>query len=309
MLRTLTSAVAVTLFCAPAFSQELDYGAVGLGYSALDGDGVDFSSTMFEGQIEYSFNQFLLGGELRSQTIDSFGGEGTVTNFNGFVGYTPATEILVGVGIENLRLDDDEFSGYEVFAQYRTPAFGSAVVYTVPDMDNDDLSITSYFAQAVVSPSIKLGAIVDDFSSFDETLYYVSADYEQGSIAVRGYYNGLSNEDLALYGVRGTYAYSPMFDLTASIGGFQEILSEEGTTFTVGGSYAFTNSISIDASAGRFFVDDEDVNSFQIGLTYEVGARKRLDSEMTDAVRRDRNNGLDTFWPEVGLGGTGFPFL
>ena len=75
MLRTLTSAVALTLFCTPAFSQELDYGAVGLGYSALGGDGVDFSSTMFEGQIEYSFNQFLLGGELRSQTIDSFGGE------------------------------------------------------------------------------------------------------------------------------------------------------------------------------------------------------------------------------------------
>lgn len=313
MFRTMTSAIALTIVCAPAFSQELTYGSFGLSYSQLDRDGIDTSNTTLDGQIEYSYSQFLLGAELRNQALDSFGSGITITNLNGFVGYTPSAEILVGAGFKNLQIDfgggDDELSGYEVFAQYRTPVFGGAILYAVPDTDDDDFSVTSYFAEAEVSPGIKFGVVVDDFSEFDESIYYVSADYEQGPIAVRGYYNGISSEDFAIYGVRGTYAITPMIDVSASIGGFQEFLANEGTTFTVGGSYAFTNNISIDASIGRLTVDDEDLNSFQIGLTYEVGASKRLDRAMTNAVREDRNNGLDTVLPDLGFGGTGFSFF
>lgn len=312
MLRTMTAATALTIVCTPAFSQELTYGTVGLDYSQLSEDSVDISSTTLDGQIEYSYDQFLLGAGLKTNTSDGFGGDLTITSLNGFVGYTPTSEILVGAGISYIEVDTGggggDLSGFEVFAQYRTPAFGGAVLYVEPDTDESDFSIVSYFAEAEVSPGIKLGAIVDDFSEFDEAVYYISADYEQGPIAVRGYYNGVSGEDLAIYGVRGTYAVTPMIDVSASIGGFQEFLSDEGTTVTVGGSYAVSDSFSIDGSIGRLSAGDEDINSLQIGLTYEMGASKRLDVSMANAVRDDRNNGLGTVFPDFGFGGTSFPF-
>lgn len=313
MFRTMTSAIALTIVCSPAFSQELSYGSLGLNYSLLFEDGEDISKTSLDGQVEYSYSQFLLGAGLSNEASDGFGGDLTITNFDGFVGYAPTSEILVGAGFKNTQIDsgggDDELSGYEVFAQYRTPMFGGAILYSEPDTDSDNFSVTSYFAEAEVSPGVKFGAIVDDISEFDETIYYVSADYQQGPIAVRGYYNGVSNEDFAIYGVRGTYAVTPMIDVSASIGGFQEFLADEGTTFTVGGSYAVNESFNIDASIGRLSADDEDLNSFQISLTYEVGASKRLDHAMTNAVRDDRNTGLDAVLPNLGFGGTSFPFF
>jgi hypothetical protein len=307
----MTVVTALTMVCTPAFSQELTFGSVGLNYSQLSEGGQDISSTTLDGQIEYSYDQFLLGAGLRTQTSDGFGGDLTITGLTGFVGYAPTVEILVGAGISHIEVDSGggggDLSGFEVFAQYRTPMFGGAVSYTEPDTDEGDFSLTSYFAEAEVSPGIKLGAIVDDFSEFDEAVYYISADYEQGPIAVRGYYNGVSGEDFAIYGVRGTYAVTPMIDVSASIGGFQQFLSDEGTTVTVGGSYAVSDSFSIDGSIGRLSADDQDINSLRIGLTYEVGASKRLDVSMANAVRDDRTNGLDAVFPDLGFGGTSFP--
>jgi hypothetical protein len=314
MFRTMTAAAALTIVCAPAFSQELSYGSVDLNYSQLSGDGIDLSNTTFGGEVEYSYGQFLLGAGLQTQLFNGSGGdEITITGLNGFVAYAPTTEILVGAGISHAEVDTGgsggDLSGFEVFAQYRTPTMGAAILYSEPDTDSDDFSITSYFAEAEVSPGVKLGAIVDDFSEFDEAIYYISADYEQGPIAVRGFYNGVTGEDFAIYGVRGTYAVTPMIDVSASIGGFQDYLADEGTTLTVGGSYAVSNDFSIDASIGRLAASDEDVNSFQISLTYEVGASKRLDVGMANAVRDDRNNGLNAAFPNMGFGGTSFPAL
>ena len=72
MFRTMTSVCALTLACAPAFAQELTYGAFGVNYSEISDDGTDFSSTRFDGDIEYSFGQVLLGAKFEIQNLDTF---------------------------------------------------------------------------------------------------------------------------------------------------------------------------------------------------------------------------------------------
>jgi hypothetical protein len=60
---------------------------------------------------------------------------------------------------------------------------------------------------------------------------------------------------------------------------------------------------------GRLSIEDDDLDILQIGLTYEFGAPTRLDTKMTNAIREDRQNGLNALLPDVGIGGTGFGLL
>ncbi len=313
MIKTSLTIAAFGILAAPAFAQELTFGSAGLNYSSISDDTEDFSTTVFNGEVEFSYDQFLFGAQLDAQSLDTFGDDATFTNLEAFVGYSPLPELLLGASITNLNIDagftDETLSGYELLAQYRTPTFGGAIVYSVPDSDEEDFDVTTYYAEVEVVPGMTLGAVVDDFSEFDENIYNVSADYAQGPIAVRGYYTGVTGEDLAVYGVRGSYDFGMGFSATGSIGGFEEFLADEATIISIGAGYAFYEGLSIDASVGRLSIDSDDLDVLQIGLTYEFGAPTRLDTKMTNAIREDRQNGLNTLLPDVGIGGTGFGLL
>ncbi|WP_342071335.1 porin [Yoonia algicola] len=313
MIKTSLTIAALGVFAAPAFAQELTFGSAGLNYSDISDSSDDFSTTVFNGEVEFSYDQFLFGANLDAQSFDAFGDDATVTNLGAFVGYAPVPELLLGASITNLSLDagstDDTLTGYEILAQYRTPTFGGAIVYSVPDSDEEDFDVTTYYAEVEVVPGMTLGAVVDDFSGVDDNIYNVSADYAQGPIAVRGYYTGITGEDLAIYGVRGSYDFGNGFSATGSIGGFEEFLADEATIMTIGAGYAFYDGLSIDASVGRLSIDSDDLDILQIGLTYEFGAPTRLDTKMTDAIREDRQYGLNALIPDVGIGGTGFGLL
>jgi len=313
MIRTSLTIAALGVFAAPAFAQELTYGSAGLNYSSISEGGDDFSTTVLDGDVEFAYDQFLFGAKITSQSLDTGGGDTTFTNLNAFVGYSPLPELLLGASITNLSFDggflDQTLSGYELLAQYRTPTFGGAIVYSVPDTDEEAFDVTTFYAEVEAVPGMTLGAVVDNFSEFDENIYNVSADYAQGPIAVRGYYTGVTGEDLAVYGVRGSYDFGMGFSAIGSIGGFQDFLADEATIITIGAGYEFYDGLSIDASVGRLTIEDDDLNIVQIGLSYDLGAPTRLDTKMTNAIRADRQNGLNTFLPDVGIGGTGFGLL
>lgn len=312
MIRTSLTIAALGVCAAPTFAQELTYGAAGLNYSSLSEGSDDFTTTALDGDVEFAYDQFLFGAKIISQSLDSFG-DVTITNVDAFAGYAPMPELLLGAGITNINIDsggtDESLSGYEVFAQYRTPTFGGAIVYAVPDTDEEDFDLTTFYAEVEVVPGMTFGAVVDNLSEVDENIYNVSADYAQGPIAVRGYYTGVTDEDLAIYGVRGSYDFGMGFSATGSIGGFDDFFADEASVFTIGVEYEFYDGLSIDASVGRLSVEDEDLDVVQIGLSYELGAPTRLDTKMTNAIREDRENGVNTLLPDLGIGGAGFGFF
>ncbi len=236
-----------------------------------------------------------------------------MTNLNAFVGYAPLSEVLVGAGVTQLRVEDEFFddsvSGYEIFAQYRTPTGGAAIVYSVPDSDQDDTDVTSFLAEAEVTAGLTFGAIIDDIATFDENVYNLSVDYTQGPIAVRGYYSGVTGEDLAIYGARGSYDFGNNFSAIANLAGLEDFIADEGSFVTIGAAYEFTPGFSVDASFGRADLGGDDADVIQIGLNYEIGAPTRLDTKMTNAIRDDRRNGLSVLLPDAGFGAVGFGFF
>lgn len=311
MLRITTTSALALMMAMPAVAQEITYGKFSLDFGQLSEDSFDASATALNGAVEYSIDQFLLGAQVANQSFDDSFFDGSVTTLDAFAAYKPIDGLLFGAGLQSLSSDDifgdESIDGYELFAQYTTTGFGGGMVYQVPNTDVDDFTITTFFAEAEPAPGVTIGLIADSIEDIDETPYLISAEYADGPIFARAYYTGVTDEDLAAYGVRGGYAISPMLDVTASLSGFDDYLADEGSAVSVGAAYEFAQGISVDGSLGRLSIGDTDLTTVQVGLTYEIGARQRLDEKMFDAGVEDRRaSGISTLLPELGFGGAGF---
>ncbi len=140
-------------------------------------------------------------------------------------------------------------------------------------------------------------------SEIDEKAYLLSAEYDAGQIFGRGYYLSVTEEDFAIYGARGEYRFDQAISLT---GGFETTSGDEFfeyTALSVGGEYAFAPGVAVSA---RYTNIDSDNggggDAFALSLTYEFGARQRLDRNMSDAASDDLETGFIGLQPEFGFG-------
>ena len=311
MIRTTTAAVALFAFSAPAIAQEVTYLSFGTTWTQLSLGSDDLSSTKFEGDLEYSFDQFLFGLELHSVRLETMG-EGTLTTFKGFAGYAPLPEALIGAGFTHLSeggdFGGDDVNGFEILAQYRAGMFGGAVVYARPDNDNDDLSITSYYLQAEAMPGLTFGAVFDDTSpDYDATPYVLSVDYAQGPISGRAFYHGITDFDGSYYGVTGAYEVMPQLSLTAAIANLDEFIVFDANAYSVGAAYEISEGIFAEASFGQLMGDGPDIDVISLSLTYAIGDQTRFHRSMQSAASADRTiSGLSVFLPDFGFSGTGY---
>ena len=301
---TATSIIALVAFAGHASAQDLTFAAGSLngGHVAIEGD--EISSFSLDGDFELTYDKFVFGGSAKHQNYDFDGGdELAVTTYDAFAAYALSPEFMVGAGLTGIAVEDgSSFSGYEAFAQYDNGQYAAAVVYEKPTNENDDFDLTSVFGQAMLSPEVVVGAVIESVSVLEETLYYLSADYASGPISARGYYHGVTEIDAAIYGARGSYDFAQGFFATADLQRAEGFFGDGLETYAVGGGYHFNDTATIDASIGQMSVNNFDATVFQIGLTFEMGGRKRVDSVMSDAVRADLSSGLSLFAPDYGFG-------
>ncbi len=313
MIKTSITVAALSVLAVPAFAQEVTYGSFSLDYSNIspeDGGDVDVTTFDLEGKGEYTNGQFLIGAGIANDKFeveDDF--EFAVRTLNVYAGYAITPEALVGAGYTSINLSEDGFgdediNGFDIFGQYQTGAFGVAVNYSRPDEDFDDFDITTFYAQAEVAPGVTLGGIVESVSDIDEKGYLLSAEYDAGQIFGRGYYASATEQDFAIFGARGAYRFDQAISLT---GAFETTSGDDFfadyTALSVGGEYAFAPGVAVSA---RFTNVDSDeggsADIFALGLTYEFGARQRLDQNMTDAALDDLETGFVGFQPNIGVG-------
>jgi hypothetical protein len=311
MIRTTLSIAAIGIMAAPAFAQELSYGALDLEYTTFspDNGGDDVTGFDLQGEGEVTFDQFVFGAGISNDKIDfGSGAEFTVRILDAYAGYEITPDILLGAGFANTTVDfflgEEDFNGYDLFGQYQTGAFGVAINYNRPNDEFDELEITTLFAEGEVAPGVTVGSIIESFSEVDETTYFLSAEYDAGQIFGRAYYTSGSDVEFAVYGVRGAYR----FDDAISINGGVEALSGddfigEYTALSIGGAYAFAPGI---AATARYTSIDADfggeTDAFAVGLSYEMGASKRLDRNMLDDAKTDLETGIFGTQPSLGYG-------
>ena len=311
MLRTTTAAVALFAYSAPAIAQEVNYLSFGTTWTQLSVESEEFSSTKFEGDLEYSYDQFLFGLEVHSNRLDLMG-EGTLTTFKGFAGYAPVPEALIGAGFTHVTQGGDfsseDVNGFEILAQYQTGMFGGSVVYAQPDNDDDDFSVTSYYLQAEAMPGLTFGAIFDDTSAdYDGTPYVLSVDYAQGPIFGRAFYHGVTDYDGSYYGVSGAYEVMPQLSLKAAIANLDEFIVFDANAYSVGAAYEISEGIFAEASFGQLMGDGPDIDVISLSLTYAIGDQTRFHRSMQSAASADRTiSGLNVFLPDFGFSGTGY---
>lgn len=309
MIKTSITVAALSVLAVPAFAQEVTYGSFNLDYSNIspeDGGADDITTFDLEGEGEYTNGQFLIGAGIANDKFeveDDF--EFTVRTLNVYAGYAITPEALVGAGFTSIDIDDadDNLNGFDIFGQYQTGAFGVAVNYSRPDEDFDDFEITTFYAQAEVAPGVTLGGIVESVSDIDEKGYLLSAEYDAGQFFGRGYYASATEQDFAIFGARGAYRFDQAISLTA---GFESTSGDDFfdyTSLSVGGEYAFAPGVAVSARYTKIDADEGGSGDiFALGLTYEFGARQRLDQNMADAAFDDLETGIIGVQPNIGIG-------
>lgn len=285
MLRSMTTTAALALLAGSA-------AADGISYAYLSYDYQDFSTdalanptvTLFQGQVEYELNQFVLGADINNTAIDSDIGTGDFQEY-GFSGaYRVSPQILAGLGMQFFSEGDVDETTYEIFGQYVADPFGAAINYT---FDDDDNSITGLFGQYAVNAGIDVGAVIFTNSVDDGFDYHISGDYAQGAIDGRVFLAGNSEVDGQTFGVRGNYAFGEAFRATAS---YETTLGGDftDTALRIGGGYEVTEGVWLDASYGQLDLEDIDtVDVLRALITFEMGDRARLDNEMTQDIVED----------------------
>lgn len=309
-LKSTTTVLALAIAAAPSFAQELTFGSFGLDYTKLTDGSDDLDVTVLDGDVEFAFNQFLFGADVVNQDFSSdFSLDGTITSFSAFGAFAVLPEMLVGAGLSTVDFDGTDLNGYEVFGQYTTAQFGAGLTYIVPDSDSDDVSLTAVVGEAMVTPGVTVGVIYEDFSEFDESFYYLSAEYEDGPVFVRGYYGSVTDIDGSIFGLRGSYDVTDMISVSARLQQVDQLFFDDLTSYSIGAGYALADGFVVDASVGRLEGEGDEIDLFQVGITYELGGRGRLDKKLFDAAQEDRAGGLGDVVPSLGFGsgfGIGF---
>ena len=75
MTKTITLATAIALLGAPAMAQELTFGAGSIDLGYVDADGTELNSVVVEGDVEFTYDQFLFGASTKYNSLEQGGGE------------------------------------------------------------------------------------------------------------------------------------------------------------------------------------------------------------------------------------------
>ncbi len=304
MMKTLTLTAVIALTTAPAFAQELTFGSGSLDRGTFDTDGDSATALSIEGDVEFTYNQFVFGASAKVQANDQGFGDESISNYGAFAGYMPTADVLVGAGLTGIAIEGGEtYNGYEVFGQYDNGQYGVAIVHEKPTTDNDDFSVTTVYGRAALSPDVTLAGAVETISDEDENVYYLSADYAAGPIAARAYYHGITGVDVAIYGASGRYDFGQGWFGSADLQQAEGYFGNDITLYAIGGGYRISDSTLIDASFGQATSSGDEANVLRLGLTFETGNRKRLDGALSDAFRGDLSKGIGMLAPDLGIGG------
>ena len=304
MLRAILTTAVLAVLATPGFAQDLTFGQVDLDYTNISADGGELDSTALNGDVEFEVNQFLLGASFNNQSLDSgMGSSLTFLGYEAFGAYMLTAETLVGAGLIGVDFDGDDINGFEVFGQYRTDQFGVAINFSRLDDDGAEFDFTTLYGQAEVTPGVTLGAVVESVSETDGTVYVLSAEYDAGPIFARTYYDGFTDVDGGIFGVRGSYDFTDVISASASYQTSVDDFFGDFTAYTVGAGYEFTEGLYGDFAVGRIDLGGGDeADLLQIGLSFELGDRRRLDNQIDNAMRIDNEKGIGAFIPNVGFG-------
>lgn len=294
MLRSLTFTAVAALMAGPVMADGVNYARLSYDFTNYDDDaGGEADIGLFQGDVEYELGQVLLSAQILSITTD-FGSSATNNAFGAAGAYMITPEALVGIGLFGTDPEfGDETNGFEVFGQYETAQFGVGIDITQFDVDEDNITTTLY-GEAEVVPAVVLGASLQNDSEFDGTRYVLSAEYDDGPIFGRGYINGDSEFEGGIFGVRGDYEFTPQIRASAAYTTTYGDDYFDNSAFTVGGGYQVIDDLWVDANFGIIDLEtaSDDINRFQIAITYEMGDRKRIDTRFDQASIDDLQAGF-----------------
>ncbi len=292
MFKSITMTAVAALLAGPAFAEGVSFARLSYDYSSYDSDDFDqVDAGLLHGEVEYEISQFLLTAEILNFSID---GDNVSTTYGASGAYVFSPEALAGLGLFATDPDEgDTITGFEAFGQYETAQFGAAINLSQGDLDEDNLT-TVLIGEASVIPAVTLGASATTQSEFDGTDYKLVAEYEDGPIFARATIDTFSEDDGGLFGVRGTYDIAPQIRASAA---FQTLYGDDFidlSVIAIGGGYQFVDDLWFDASFGVIQSDsfDDDISVIQASLTYETGARKRLDARFSQAALDDVQAGF-----------------
>lgn len=290
MFRSITMTAVAALLAGPVFADGVNYTRLSYDFTNYDSDfGLEGDASLLQGTVEYEISQFLLSADILNLDFD--GSSSTAYGVAGAYMFTP--EALAGLGVFGNDPDSgDNTTGFEVFGQYETAQFGVGLNVTKDDTDEDNVT-TTLVGEAEVTSGVTLGASVATESESDGTDYVLSADYDLGPIEARAAVSGTSEDDGGLFGVRGSYEFTPQFRASASYQtSYGDDLVDE-SVFTVGGGYQIVDGLWFDANYGIIDSDDysDDIDRIQATLTFETGTQKRIDRRFSQASIDDLQAG------------------
>jgi hypothetical protein len=303
MLRFFSITAVTAVIAVPATAQDLTYGSVQFDLTHLEADGDEVDVNVLEGDVEFSANQFLFGAELKRQALDFGGGGGGVfTHYSAFGAYNVIPEVMIGAGLNGIDFDGTDVNGFEVFAQYTAPQFRVALNHNRPDNDDEDFYLTTAYVEGQVAPAVTLGAVVETFNELDEKFYALTAEYDDGPIFARAYYNSVTDVDGGLFGLRGSYSVTDTVGVTGSFERGSEGFFGDLSGYSVGAEYMVSEGLAVGGSIGQLEFGSETADFIQLGVSYEVGERMRLDRKVNDALREDRSKSIGVIFPDAGIG-------
>ncbi|WP_296426730.1 porin [Yoonia sp.] len=295
MLRTLTTTAIIALIAGSATADGVNYGRFSYDFTNFDDGFNEADISIVQGAIEYGFGQVLITADIVSTTVED-GGSFDFQQYSLGGGYLITPEILVGAGVIGIKSELSDQNGYEIFGQYQTDQFGVALNVAKPDSDAD-YTYSTLYGEVAVTPAVNLGLALSQYSDESWTYYVASAEYNEGPIAARAYYQGYSDEDTAILGLRGSYELNAPFRILAS---YETIVGDDLvdiSVYTVGGGYRITDGVWFDANIGQITGDSvmTDIDRVQATITFETGKRTRIDNSFNQDALDDRLAGLGSF--------------
>jgi len=278
MTRTITATAILALTAGAAAADGVNYARLSYDYNNFSVDSDDASIGIFQGDIEYSIDQFVLGAELEVLTTDA-DDDDTFVIYDIWGGYAATPEVLVGLGLTGSDDDVEDTQGAQAFGQFVTGQFGVGIRVSKEDLDEDNIT-TDVFGNYNVAPEIKLGLVLTGNSEFDGTGYIASADYDDGQIDARAFFEGNTEFDAGQFGVRGNYKVADAFRASAAFATNSGDDAADATAFLVGGGYEFADGAWVDLGIGQIDFEDADtVDRIEVSVSFETGDRKRLDNQ------------------------------
>lgn len=291
MIRTFSTTAIIALIAGAASADGLTYGYGSFDYSNFSVDGNEADISLLQGAVEYEINQFLLTGDVDHRRITD-GASVDFTQYSVGAAFKATPEILAGVGLLGMTGDVGDRNGFEVFGQYQTQQFGVALNVTKPNNDFDNV-ITTVYGVYQATPSVTLGLSLLQQSEFDDTTNYeLSAEYNEGPIDLRGYYDGFSDDDAGLLGFRGSYEVTPDIRVLADYQTLVGTSSNDINAYRIGGGYQFAETVWVDAFYGQVSFGGPDIDRIGLQLTFETGVRQRIDSTFNQNDLEDGQAGF-----------------